>query len=103
MPVPTYQSLAEEIEGVPDLGIYLQDRLRELPQQTGRPVVLYAGRNPDSSPQTTPFPSPEDMVVLSENPLKVDPLKIKDIQVLETIKEGFTQYKRGEPRAAVPE
>lgn len=31
-----------------------------------------------------------DMVVLSANPLKVDPMTIKDIQVLETIKEGRT-------------
>jgi len=29
-----------------------------------------------------------DMVVLSDNPLTIDPMKIKDIQVLETIKEG---------------
>jgi predicted amidohydrolase YtcJ len=35
-----------------------------------------------------------DLVILSENPLKVDPMKIKDIQVLETIKEGQSIYKR---------
>ena len=35
-----------------------------------------------------------DMVVLSENPLKVDPMKIKDIVVLETIKEGKSVYKK---------
>ena len=29
-----------------------------------------------------------DLVVLSEDPLAIDPMKIKDIQVLETIKEG---------------
>ena len=29
-----------------------------------------------------------DMVILSDDPLAVDPMKIKDIQVLETIKEG---------------
>jgi predicted amidohydrolase YtcJ len=33
-----------------------------------------------------------DMVVLSDDPLAVDPMKIKDIQVLETIKEGGTIY-----------
>jgi hypothetical protein len=31
--------------------------------------------------------------VLSANPLKVDPLTIKDIQVLETIKEGTSLYR----------
>jgi len=34
-----------------------------------------------------------DMVILDKNPLKVDPLTIKDIKVLETIKEGKTIYK----------
>ena len=34
-----------------------------------------------------------DFVVLSENPLKVDPMTIKDIQVLETIKEGETIFR----------
>ena len=35
-----------------------------------------------------------DMVILDKNPLKVDPLALKDIQVLETIKEGQSVYKR---------
>ncbi len=35
-----------------------------------------------------------DMVVLDKNPLKVDPMTLKDIQVLETIKEGKTVYTR---------
>lgn len=35
-----------------------------------------------------------DMVVLDKNPLKVDPMTLKDIQVMETIKEGETVYKR---------
>lgn len=36
-----------------------------------------------------------DLVILDDNPLKVDPMKIKDIQVLETIKEGKSVYKSG--------
>ncbi len=35
-----------------------------------------------------------DMVVLDKNPLKVDPMILKDIVVQETIKEGKTIYKK---------
>ena len=35
-----------------------------------------------------------DFVILSENPLEIDPLAIKHMQVLETIKEGKTVWTR---------
>ncbi|TKB45588.1 amidohydrolase family protein [Thalassotalea mangrovi] len=35
-----------------------------------------------------------DLVILDKNPLKVEPMTIKDIQVMETIKEGETVFKR---------
>lgn len=35
-----------------------------------------------------------DLVILDQNPLKADPMKIKDIKVLETIKESKTIYKK---------
>ena len=37
-----------------------------------------------------------DMVILSDNPLTIDPMKINTIIVLETIKEGKTVYKRAQ-------
>jgi hypothetical protein len=35
-----------------------------------------------------------DLVILDRNPLKVEPMAIKDVQVVETIKEGKTIYAR---------
>jgi hypothetical protein len=35
-----------------------------------------------------------DLVILDKNPLKVEPTTIKDITVLETIKEGMTVFSR---------
>ena len=35
-----------------------------------------------------------DFVVLDKNPLKVDPMTLKDIKVVETIKEGKSIYKK---------
>ncbi|WP_027639613.1 amidohydrolase [Clostridium cadaveris] len=37
-----------------------------------------------------------DLVILDKNPLKVDPMTIKDIKVVETIKEGKTLYRAKE-------
>ena len=34
-----------------------------------------------------------DLVILDQNPLKVDPMAIKDIKVIETIKGGKTIYR----------
>jgi predicted amidohydrolase YtcJ len=36
-----------------------------------------------------------DLVILDANPLKVEPMKIKDITVIETIKDGTTIYRKG--------
>ena len=36
-----------------------------------------------------------DLVVLDRNPLKVDPMDIKDIQVIRTIKSGKEIYSAG--------
>ena len=35
-----------------------------------------------------------DLVILDQNPLKIDPMKLKDIKVMRTIKEGKTIYER---------
>ena len=33
-----------------------------------------------------------DLVILDQNPMKVDPIAIKDIAILETIKDGETVF-----------
>jgi len=66
MAATTFQSLAEEIEDVAGLEDYLRELLPTLARRTGRPVVLYAGRGEDSPPRSTPFPSGEDLWVLSD-------------------------------------
>lgn len=35
-----------------------------------------------------------DLVILNQNPLTIDPLKLRDIIVVETIKEGKSVFKR---------
>jgi hypothetical protein len=37
-----------------------------------------------------------DLVILERNPLEADPASLKDMAVLETIKEGRTIFRRGE-------
>ena len=41
-----------------------------------------------------------DFVVLDQNPLTIDPLKLAGIKVLETIKEGTTVYRRDDAKKA---
>jgi len=35
-----------------------------------------------------------DLVILDKNPLKVDPMRLKDNKVMQTIKEGRSIYKK---------
>lgn len=41
-----------------------------------------------------------DLVILERNPLTVDPASLKDIAVVETIKEGRTIFRRSDPAAS---
>ena len=37
-----------------------------------------------------------DFVILDKNPLKIEPMKIHDIQIIESIKEGKTVYPKNQ-------
>ena len=44
-----------------------------------------------------------DLVILDADPTRIDPMRIKDVNVLTTIKEGVVIYQRGEtPVARLP-
>jgi predicted amidohydrolase YtcJ len=43
-----------------------------------------------------------DLVILTANPIKVNATAIKDIKVVETIKEGRTVFQRSSPAATPP-
>ena len=36
-------------------------------------------------------------MILSENPLEIDPMEILGIEILETVKEGVTIHRQAEP------
>ena len=44
-----------------------------------------------------------DLVILTANPTKVDPMAIKDIKIVETIKEGKTVFKHATPEVVDPD
>ncbi len=44
-----------------------------------------------------------DLVILTANPTKVDPMAIKDIKIVETIKEGKTVFKHATPEVVEPD
>ena len=46
-----------------------------------------------ASPFAWVSPKLADLVILDRNPPKADPMTIKDIKVLETIKEGKTYHR----------
>jgi predicted amidohydrolase YtcJ len=56
--------------------------------------ILYVGNQEQANRGTLKVGKIGDLVILDKNPLKVDKTSIKDIKVIETIKEGKSIYKR---------
>ncbi len=79
----------------------LQDFASLLTQQLS-PTVIYTAREfitkdpnrPRAEAIALEVGKLADMVILSDNPLTIDPMKINTIRVMETIKEGKTVYTR---------
>jgi predicted amidohydrolase YtcJ len=55
--------------------------------------AAYQGFEEDTKGTITPGKM-ADFVILDKNPLKIDPMQIMNIQVLETIKEGNSVYQK---------
>ncbi len=60
--------------------------------QAGRVAYLYFEEKTKDSIEPGKL---ADLVILDRNPLQNDPIAIKDIKVVETIKEGKTVWKAG--------
>lgn len=75
-------------------GQVLGEDQRAAPMDALRAVTLSAARQyfeEDEKGSITPGKK-ADLVILSDNPLTVDPVALQDIRILETIKEGVTVY-----------
>ncbi len=79
-------------------GVVIGERERLSPYVALKAVTAYAAYQikEEKTKGTLEEGKLADFVILEKNPLKVDPKTIKDIKVLETIKEGETVFKRPE-------
>ncbi len=77
-------------------GIVIGEKERISPYVALRAVTAYAAYQikEEKTKGTLEEGKLADLVILEQNPLKVDPKTIKDIKVLETIKEGETVFAR---------
>jgi predicted amidohydrolase YtcJ len=80
---------------IPD-GTVIGERERVSPYVALKAVTAYAAHQikEEKTKGTLEEGKLADFVILEQNPLKVDPKTIKDIRVMETIKEGETVFKR---------
>ncbi len=69
---------------------------RVTPMEGLKAMTIFAARQyrEDSTKGSLEAGKLADLVILDKNPLKVEPASIKDIRVMQTIKEGKTIYKR---------
>jgi predicted amidohydrolase YtcJ len=75
-------------------GVVIGPKERVTPYVALKAVTAYAAHQikEEDTKGTLEMGKLADMVILEQNPLKVDPKTIKDIRVLETIKEGATVF-----------
>ena len=83
-------------------GLVIGPQERVTPYQALKAVTAHAAWQikEERSKGTLAVGKLADLVILERNPLQVDPTTIKDIAVLETIKEGRTIYRRDSEQAA---
>ncbi len=78
-------------------GVVMGENERITPLQALKAITLDGASmyREESSKGSLEIGKLADLVILSDNPLTVEPMKIKDIRVLETIKEGKTVFAAG--------
>jgi predicted amidohydrolase YtcJ len=83
-------------------GLVIGPQERVTPYQALKAVTAHAAWQikEERSKGTLAVGKLADLVILERNPLQVNPTTIKDIAVLETIKEGRTIYRRDSEQAA---
>jgi len=77
-------------------GVVIGPDQRVTPMEALKAITIHAAHQyaEESSKGSLEPGKLADFVILDKNPLAVDPLAIKDIQVVETIKDGKTIYRR---------
>ena len=76
-------------------GVQIGPEQRVTPLEALKAITVYAAEQygEESSKGSLAPGKLADLVILDRNPLKVDPMAIRDVKVVETIKEGRTVYR----------
>jgi predicted amidohydrolase YtcJ len=98
VPIDQMMTIWTAVNRVSRGGVSIGPNERITPMQALKAITINAAYQyfEDASKGSIEPGKRADLVVLSDNPLTVEPMAIKDIKVIETIKDGKTIYKRAD-------